>query len=510
MADTTGNLTARATSGAVWLASQTVVSRVTSLLSQLVLAWLLAPEDFGQIALVYTITSFATQITNPGIDDVLLQKQKHLRRWITPACWMSLMCGVLGMVFMILGGVLVVSIARHHGNAAYGNINLLWMIVILAFAAPITTAGMVPMVVLRARMRFARIAGIGLGEVVAQQVLAVLFAAMRFGAYSFVLPVPIIAAAKTLVLWLMVRPPIRMHLALHRWPALTSSTGWVFGYRLLAVATAVGDYITLGAIWGDDAMDGRYYFAFMLAMQVVRVLGDNAAAVLLPALNALQDDLERMKQAVRRASGAMAAVIIPALTLQILLAGPVVRVLFAAKWEPAIPLVRWLSAGWLLYSAATPMGVMVVARGKFRVGFFLWLLNVITFFALVIPFTWFGRDRGTAIAVGIWWWLTALLLAIVAFESPRGVWMLLDAVSRPLAAAGGAVVPAALVVWLMPHTRWSDVLTVATVTPIVLMVYLTILRYLDRAAVDMLAHQLASVLRPILRFLFARRVALAA
>jgi PST family polysaccharide transporter len=510
MADTTGNLTARATSGAVWLASQTVISRFTSLLSQLILAWLLAPEDFGRIALVYTITSFAAQITNPGIDDVLLQKQKHLRRWITPAFWMSLVCGVGGLFFMMLGGALVVAVARHLGNAAYGNVNILWMIVILAVAAPITTAGTVPMVMLRARMRFERIAGIGLAEVVAQQLLSVLFAAMHFGAYSFVIPVPIVATAKTLLLWLMVRPPIRMHLALHRWPALTSSTGWVFGYRLLAVATAVGDYITLGAIWGDDAMDGRYYFAFMLAMQVVRVLGDNAAAVLLPALSVLQDDLERMKQAVQRASTAMAAVIIPALTLQILLAGPVVRVLFAAKWEPAIPLVRWLSAGWLLYSAATPMGVMTVARGNFRAAFFLWLLNVATFFALVIPLTLFGRDRGTAIAVGIWWWLTAALLAAVGFESWYGVWALLRSAFHPFVAAGAASVPAALLVWLMPPTRWSDIATIAVVAPVMFGGYLCVLRCLDRPAVDMLLHHFASVLRPILRIVHAKRMALPA
>src|SRR5436190_2090860 len=113
------NLGSRAATGMVFMAGTTVFSRVTSFLTQLVLAWLLAPEHFGQIGLVYTITSFASQLTNPGIDDVLLQKQRRIRRWITPAFWMSLTCGFAGAAVMMLAGVVVVTLARRPGNVAY-------------------------------------------------------------------------------------------------------------------------------------------------------------------------------------------------------------------------------------------------------------------------------------------------------------------------------------------------------------------------------------------------------
>src|SRR4051794_17903954 len=124
------NLGTRAATGMVFMAGTTVFSRVTSVLTQLVLAWILAPKDFGRIGLVYTITSFASQLTNPGVDDVLLQKQRHIRRWITPAFWMSFTCGIVGAAIMAIAGVVVVSTARRHGNLAYGDRNIMWMVLI--------------------------------------------------------------------------------------------------------------------------------------------------------------------------------------------------------------------------------------------------------------------------------------------------------------------------------------------------------------------------------------------
>jgi O-antigen/teichoic acid export membrane protein len=494
-APTTENLGARTLTGALWLASQTVFSRFIGLLSQLALGWLLDPKDFGQIGLVYTITSFAAQLTDPGVDDVLLQKQKRLRRWMTAAFWMSLTCGIAGAIAMSLIGAAVVWVARHLGNAAFGNPSIIWMILILAVSSPLAALTVVPATVLRSELHFARVASINLAEVVTRQGLTIAFAAMGFGAYSFVIPVPIVAGLKAMTLWLMVRPPVRANLSVHRWPALISSTGWVFGVRYLSALTSQGDYLVLGVLLADYALVGQYFFAFMLSTQIIRLVSDNVAAVLTPALNAIRENERRMHQAVERSSNLLAATIIPLATLQILLAGPVIRLLFAHKWEVAIPLVQWLSVGPILYGACWPMGSMILVSGRFRAAFFLWVFYAVAFFALVTPSTWYGQAVGTSIAVALWSWIVSVGHSACAFRSGRGVLVLFRAVRYPLLSAGAGGACGALLVSLMPAGPVFDVATIVLGAPAVLAIYLASLKYLEPQVIEGFVQQLRIQLR---------------
>jgi O-antigen/teichoic acid export membrane protein len=503
MSDEPENLANRTATGMVWLASQTVFARILSLLSQLVLAWLLMPEHFGLWGLVITITGFGTLLNNPGIDDVLLQKQKHLKRWITPAFWLSLACSVGGSILMALIGTIIVLLAHHRGNSSYGNFTVLWMILILCIGSPLNALGTVPVVMLRSQMRFFRLAGVNCGEVLLQQSLIVLCAAMKLGPYSFVLPMPFVALIRAIVLWGMVRPPIQRHLAIHRWPALISSTSWVFGYRLFATLTNQGDYMTLGFMNISAAIIGQYFFAFMVATQVIRVLCDNLASVLMPALNTMYDNPVRMEQAVHRSSRALAAMVIPVVTLQIVLAGPAIRLVFPPKWEPAIVLVQLLSFGPLLYAAAWPMGVMMLAAGRFRTLFFLWLLNAISFFVMVGIGTHYFQAAGTAAAVSLWSWFSAFLHSVFAMQSLRGCALLLRNSWRPLLAAAvsaavGAI-PAWLILLLMHTGRLEALAQLLIVTPVIAGVYFVLMRKLDPESIQVLIDRFSSVLGVLAR-----------
>src|SRR3954471_8042125 len=97
-----GSLRQRTVGGILWVAFQSLASRGILIIQQLVLAWLLAKSDFGLIGLAYTVTSFVTVLSNPGIDAVLVQRQRRFDLWATPAFWMGMSAGLIGMVVMIL------------------------------------------------------------------------------------------------------------------------------------------------------------------------------------------------------------------------------------------------------------------------------------------------------------------------------------------------------------------------------------------------------------------------
>lgn len=504
MTQTIENLGQRTATGMLWIAGQTVVSRATSFITQLLLAWLLAREDFGSIALVTTITGFARQISTPGVDDVLLQKQKRLPRWVNAAFWLALACSLGGALLMVLLGAVTGMVARQYGNAAYGDPKLLRMILIVALGVPLQPLGLIPMVILRAELRFARVAAVNLGELLALQTLTVLFAALGFGAYSFVLPLPLVDAARGLTLFLMVRPAVRARLAIHRWPSLLGSTGWVFGSRILILLTGSGGYILLGAIVADETVVGQYFFAFMLATQVLRMLADNAGAVLMPALNTLQDGLPRMRRAVELAGRSLAALVIPVACLQIILAPALMRLLFASKWEPSIPLVQWLSVGPLLLAASWPMGSMIFAQGRFQAQFWLWVVGAVSFFALVTPATWLWQAEGASVAVSLWQWFSAAVAALFAYQSLSGLVVLFRSVARPLLVAATATAVAALAIWPLPHTIAGDLASTALGGCVFTPLYALGIWLLDAPTFQSLSKYFRAAVWPLVRRFSAR------
>ncbi|WP_428936772.1 oligosaccharide flippase family protein [Fontivita pretiosa] len=494
----TQNIGSRAARGMVWLSAQTIVTRITSFATQLALAWLLAPGDFGQVSLVYTITAFAALLNNPGVDEVLLQKQTRLRRWATAAFWLNVMLGLAGGALVALSGLAVHQVALRYGNAAYANPNVLWMTLILAAAAPLNAASMVPVVVLRSELRFARLAAVNLADVLMAQALSVALAALGCGPYSFVVPFLVNAVVRLPILWILARPPVHWRLSTHRWGSLIGSTRWVAGQRLFYSLTAIGDYLVLGALYDNPTLSGLYYFAFLLCAQIIQVLCNNVGAVLTPALNAMLGDRPRMEQATQRAMKSLAVMVVPAMALQILLAGPAIRLLFAHKWEPAIPLVQLLSLGPVLYTAIWPLASLLSASGRFRDGFYLWGVVALLFFAVVAPATWLGAAHGTAIGVSIWGWLAASCFAAGAYRSVAGIAKLFDAVWRPIVCALPAVAAASAILPFMPKGVIGDFLAAGIAASLMLGIYLAILHRVDRDAVEQLLHHLNGVLHPIL------------
>src|SRR6185503_4894878 len=83
----------RAARGFVWMMSQTIGVKIVSLIANVVLAWFLVPGDAGLVGISYVVLSLAGIVQYIGMQDVLVQRHAHFRRWAVPAFWLSLVVG---------------------------------------------------------------------------------------------------------------------------------------------------------------------------------------------------------------------------------------------------------------------------------------------------------------------------------------------------------------------------------------------------------------------------------
>lgn len=389
MTDKSARLGRSALIGTSWLLVQNIGSRVISFGSQIILARLLAPSDFGNIGLALTITTLASVIANFGVDDVLLQRQKALRYWASSGFVASLVLGLLSFAAVALAAPLFA--AMYHSRI------LLSLLPLMALAMPLTALSTVPMAKLRADLNFRLIATYTTAELAGTQLLTIGLAVWGFGVYSFAIPMPVMALVRAIAFWLFAKPRLG-RIRLKQLRMMSSNSAAVFGTKILTAAVSQGDYFVLG-LFAAKPVVGAYFFAFRLAIQPVQLLAGNLSNVLFPILSHLKNDPERQKSAALKASRVLAFVVMPYCFLQAAVARPLLTLVFGAKWLAAIPLVEILSVGLAFDAVSWVAGALLQARGEFRRSFVYSCIFFPLFFIMVTIGALYFSGIGVAFAV---------------------------------------------------------------------------------------------------------------
>lgn len=427
-------LGAKTARGMLWLVGQTLGSKIVSTVGQIVLAWLLLPTDFGLVALAYTVSAFANLVQQAGLKDILIQRQRHFRRWANAAFWMSLALSCVAGALMV--------IAAPFAARIYGAPGLIGVVVVLALTSPANALSVVPTAKLQIQLRFRAQAVIAFLVNAGTVALSVAMAYGQWGAYSFVVPRLVMALVQAVAMWGLVSTPPRsarvsigVRLQLRRWRHLVGDSALIIAAWVCYTIFAVGDYIALGLMHEEDVV-GLYYFAFNLSTQAAALFTVNLWGVLMPVLSKLQNDPARQLRGFLAATRLMALVGVPCGLMQAALAEPLVHLIFAAKWAPAIHTLQALSIGMTFMMIGAPANTLLQAQGRFATMFVVAFCCTGGFLALVT----FAGLTGGALAMGVAIALfNAAFGAISLYASVRpsgGTWRDLLGIYAPSLVAG--------------------------------------------------------------------------
>ncbi len=382
------------TSGFIWLVAQGLASRLIGFVTQLVLARLLLPEDFGIIGLALTVTTIANSLIGFGIDEVLLQRQKTIAYWETPAFWLSFGISFLGMLGMF--AIAPFAAKWYHSPSLTG------LIIAIAIATPLRAIATVPTARIRAELDFRFLAVYNTFDIFATQILTVVFAALGMGPFAFALPYPIVGFLRAVWFWRRSAPRVNRRFRPLHLRYLFGNSSYVLLTRTLIELIGQGSYIVLGLIASKSEI-GFYFFAFRFSAQPVRMLAGNVTSVVFPALAQFRSEPQKQISAVVRACRLLGYLVMPFCFLQAALAHPGLHLLFGERWMRAVPYVAILSVGLPFDAMSWVSGSLLSARREFRAGFLYHLVAAPVFFALIIAGAWLGNVMGVAIAVAIYY-----------------------------------------------------------------------------------------------------------
>jgi PST family polysaccharide transporter len=443
------SLTHQTADGFLWMLAQTFGSKIFSFATQIVLARLLAPRDFGLVALTYTVVALVAVIRNTGLQQILVQRQRRFGLWANSAFWLELTIGLTTAV--------TVAVAAPIAAAVYHNKNLIGLILVVASATPLSAWFVVPSAKLMIDMRFRALAATSIGYNLAAMGLSVTLAALGFGAYSFVIPLPVAAVLRNIWLWRLARPPVSWRPQFRRWRFLVGDGFYMIAAGFLSSTIFGSGSLALGLFY-TKAVVGQFFFAQNLSMQVAQLLSQNLGNVLLPALAKLQNDRQRLVNALLRALRMLSFLAVPTSLLVAVAAYPIIVLVYGAKWAPAVPLLQVMAVGMVFNLPGVLANSALQSQGRFGTIFVFTLLQFPLFIVGAILGARFGGAMGEALAWSACTLATSPTWLRLAFAGEAGWREAFGVYSGPLIASGVALAPGLAVLWLCPSATQGPML----------------------------------------------------
>lgn len=341
--------------GFAWSLLATAVARLVGLLALLVLARLVAPADFGLLALALVSITYADTIGDLGTGMALVHWPSQQEDAAQVTFVMNL---ALGAAWFALALLLAPGVAGFFGSPA-----ALDVLRTLAWSFPLKYLGNTHDALCQKGLRFRARLLPELAQAAVKAAASVLLAWAGLGVWSLVYGHLLGLAVWTLLLWAVV--PWRPR---WRWPE--GLLGPMLGYgrgivavNVLAAVTHHADLVVVGKMLGAAAL-GFYQMAAKLPEASITVLLWVTSRVLFPALSLVRTQGGAVGRAYLSALRYVSLFTVPIAVLLVGLAEPLVLVAFGESWRPVAPILRALAAYAGLRSLSTPAGDVLKAVGR--------------------------------------------------------------------------------------------------------------------------------------------------
>ena len=403
--------------GLGWSGLSQVLRQVLQVGVSILLARLLAPSDFGALAMVLIFTGFAASFRDLGLGAALIQKQDVQPRHESTVFCLQLTVGIILTLLLAVGAPLI---ARF-----YGNPRLTALCLGIAPNFILGALGGVPMAQLQKAMAFRKIARIETLSVLVSGTAAILLALKGWGIWSLVFQSLLATLITTVLSWQQSSWHLAFAFDLPSWRELRRFSTSLTGYNFLNYWIRNLDNLIIGKFIGAASL-GIYSRAYNLMLYPISQVSGTVSRVMFSAMASIQDQTERLREIYLRAARLIALVSFPIMAGMSVLADLFIVTVFGAAWQDAAGVLRILAAVGLLQSVGTTMGWIYTARGRtdimFRIGL---AAGVVYTAAFLVGLRWGVRGVAAAYALSgfliLWYPSWRVAGKIIGLTFPRMV-----------------------------------------------------------------------------------------
>lgn len=342
-------------SGIKWTSVSTFGRRILALLANIILARLLAPADFGLVAMAAVVLGFIDIFKDLGTGAALIQRKNVSEGLLSSIFWFNVGFGLFATIAAIACAPLIAHM--------YKEPRVIPILIGMSVSFFMSALTIVHSCLLQRQMAFVTLAKIEVASAVVSYIVGIGAALLGHGVWSLVYQVVTNSAVFMVLIWFASswRPRLifvwlEVKSVMHY--SLNLASFNVFYYFAQNV-----DNLLIGRYLGSEAL-GYYDLAYRLMTFPMQAISAVFGKVMLPYYAQAQDDLARFRQGFMRSASAIAFVTFPMMLGLLAVREHFVLTLFGTQWTPVIGLLALFAPLAAIRSVATTTGSIYMAMGR--------------------------------------------------------------------------------------------------------------------------------------------------
>lgn len=312
-------------------------SSVLSLIVQIVLARMLAPEIFGIMAILLVINGVISTIAQGGFGAALIQKKDASKTSFSTALWLSLGFAVVLYAIAFFSAPLIATL--------YSMPELCMYIRILAITIFLDSLNSIQRAYLQKKMQFKALFSVNFIAMFFGAIAGITLAIFNFGVWALICQA--ITQALIACIVMLIKTPWKPSLELDM---LEGKSLFSYGWKICATGILNTFYTGLSELVigkSCSAADLGYYSqGRKWPNAAMATINNSLQNVLFPAFSELQNNMKEFRYAIRKALISGFYITAPVCILSAIIAEPLIYFLLGESWLPCTLIFQFSCIGY--------------------------------------------------------------------------------------------------------------------------------------------------------------------
>lgn len=348
---------------------------IISFCANLVLARLLTPDDYGVIGMLLIFISVSNTFIDGGFGTALIQKKEPTQEDYSTIFFWNIFISVILTSILYISSPLI--------SEFYRLPLLSDVLKVMGTVLVINAFSVVQTNILQKKFEFKKLATINIIANIAASILAIVLALRGFGVWSLVFRYLSCSLVISIILWITTKWKPMLTFKFKSFRTLGKFGGMVLLANLVETIYTEFQGLVIGRAF--SAKDLGYYTQAK-RLEEIPTLGISSAVnqASFPMYARLQDNKVALSLAVRKYVRALSLLVIPLYFLFILVAEPLITILFTEKWIESVDLFKILCLVGMIYPINTVNTNVIKSLGKGKLYFNLQLCKRVLGIALIL------------------------------------------------------------------------------------------------------------------------------
>lgn len=365
----------------IWNFAEQFLTKGISVVTTLVLAWLLVPEDYALIAMLAVVIALSSALVDGGFGQAIIRKTEITPEELDTVFWTN-----IGLSIVIYGLVYLLAPAI---ASFYNEERLIELIRVVGIAIFFQSLIVVQEAVLSRALKFKQQVKVVLPAAILSSVSAIVLAYYEFGVWSLIYQIVINSFFLFVFYWMLKlwRPTMifKVDALVDLWQfskfiVIDSMVAIPFKNMYLMV---LPKYFAAGPV-------GLYFFAEKLKKVLIGLIVNSVQKVTYPALSKIQDDHVRLKQGYRKVVATTTFLLFPMMFLLAALAPTLFELVLPEKWHGAAIYLQLMCLA-ALFNPLNSINLNILkVKGRSDLVFYVGIFKKIIVIALFIYTLQFG------------------------------------------------------------------------------------------------------------------------